>query len=66
MSAFEQHPQWSAVQKIQKRLTENGYTALIAGGAVRDLLLGRTPNDIDIATDATPDQVDALFEKKEP
>lgn len=40
-----------------------GYRSLIAGGAVRDLLLGRKPQDIDIATDATPEQVDEIFDK---
>lgn len=35
----------------------------MAGGAVRDLLMGREANDIDLATSATPDQVENLFEK---
>ena len=38
-------------------------TALFAGGWVRDRLLGREAKDLDIATDATPDQVEALFER---
>jgi poly(A) polymerase len=42
-------------------LQRNGYQALLAGGGVRDLLLGRSPVDYDIATDALPDQVMALF-----
>jgi putative nucleotidyltransferase with HDIG domain len=42
-------------------LRRNGYQALLVGGCVRDLLLGRTPVDYDVATDATPDQVMALF-----
>jgi poly(A) polymerase len=42
-------------------LRRNGYQALLAGGCVRDLLLGRVPVDYDIATDAVPDQVMALF-----
>lgn len=63
MSTLEQHPQWESVSKIHETLIKNGYEALIAGGAVRDLLLQRRSHDIDIATDATPDQVEALFEK---
>jgi poly(A) polymerase len=42
-------------------LRRNGYQALLVGGCVRDLLLGRSPVDYDIATDALPDQVMALF-----
>jgi poly(A) polymerase len=42
-------------------LCRNGYQALLVGGCVRDLLLGREPADYDVTTDATPDQVMALF-----
>jgi len=42
-------------------LRRNGYQALLVGGCVRDLLLGREPADYDVTTDATPDQVAALF-----
>jgi poly(A) polymerase len=42
-------------------LRRNGHQALLVGGCVRDLLLGREPADFDVATDATPDQVLALF-----
>lgn len=43
------------------RLKANGYQALLAGGCVRDLLMNRRANDFDVATDATPDQVQALW-----
>lgn len=43
--------------KIIEILEEKGFEARIAGGAVRDFLLGLTPKDIDIATTATPSQV---------
>jgi poly(A) polymerase len=43
------------------RLHENGFTAYLVGGCVRDLLLGRTPKDFDIATDAAPGQIKRLF-----
>ena len=46
---------------ICETLRRNGYQALLAGGCVRDLLLGRMPVDYDVATDALPDQVMALF-----
>ncbi|MEM8984113.1 MAG: polynucleotide adenylyltransferase PcnB, partial [Pseudomonadota bacterium] len=47
--------------KVLYRLHEAGFQAFLVGGAVRDLLLGKTPKDFDIATDAHPDDVDALF-----
>jgi len=42
-------------------LRQKGFQALLVGGCVRDLLLGRGPADYDVTTDATPDQVTALF-----
>lgn len=42
-------------------LQRNGHQALLVGGCVRDLLLGRQPADYDVATDATPDKVLAFF-----
>ncbi len=50
----------TAVQIIEK-LTRAGHTALLAGGCVRDMLLGREPKDFDVATSATPEQVVKLF-----
>jgi poly(A) polymerase len=42
-------------------LGDAGYQALLVGGCVRDLLMGREPADYDVATDATPEQVLTLF-----
>lgn len=47
--------------KVLYRLHRSGYQAYLVGGSVRDLLLGRTPKDFDIGTDATPQQVKKLF-----
>lgn len=47
--------------KVMSRLRGGGYQAYLVGGAVRDLLLGGHPKDFDIATDATPEAVHALF-----
>ncbi|MBE9538986.1 MAG: polynucleotide adenylyltransferase PcnB [Proteobacteria bacterium] len=47
--------------KVMSRLRSNGYQGYLVGGAVRDLLLGKHPKDFDIATDATPEAVHALF-----
>ena len=48
-------------RKIVERLQKEGFTAFYAGGCVRDMLLGATPVDYDIATSARPEQVQALF-----
>ena len=46
---------------VARRLQDHGHVAYFAGGCVRDRLLGSLPVDYDIATDATPDRVNALF-----
>jgi poly(A) polymerase len=47
--------------KVMARLRDRDHQAYLVGGAVRDLLLGGHPKDFDIATDATPEEVHALF-----
>ena len=47
---------WQA-KRTCEALQKRGYRAYIVGGAVRDLLLGVTPKDFDVATDATPNEV---------
>lgn len=54
------------VKTVAETLTGAGFQALIAGGAVRDLLRGVEPHDVDFVTDATPDQVESLFPKTIP
>ena len=49
---------------VVRQLRAAGYTALWAGGCVRDLLLGRGAEDYDVATSATPEQVRTLFGKR--
>jgi len=49
--------------RVCETLQKAGHQAYIVGGAVRDLLLGVTPKDFDVATDATPEQVKALFRR---
>jgi tRNA nucleotidyltransferase/poly(A) polymerase len=46
---------------VLRHLRDAGHTAYFAGGCVRDLLLGLTPKDYDVATDATPDRVRQIF-----
>jgi poly(A) polymerase len=64
----DQHPvrrtQLSAgARSVTRKLQEAGFKAFIVGGAVRDLMLGLTPKDFDIATDATPEDVKPLFRR---
>ncbi|HLM44117.1 MAG TPA: poly(A) polymerase, partial [Myxococcaceae bacterium] len=47
--------------KVIHRLHSHGHQAYLVGGCVRDLLLGRTPKDFDIATSAHPGEVRAIF-----
>jgi poly(A) polymerase len=52
----------ASARAITRALHAAGHEALFAGGCVRDRLLGRPLKDIDIATSATPDQIEALFQ----
>jgi len=47
--------------RVLYRLADAGFTAYLVGGSVRDLLLGRTPKDFDVGTDAHPAQIRKLF-----
>ncbi len=53
----------SGALKVCDTLSAHGFAACIVGGAVRDLLLGITPKDFDVATDARPEQVKPLFRR---
>jgi putative nucleotidyltransferase with HDIG domain len=56
-------PAQHAAAQIVARLRAAGHQAYFVGGCVRDLLLGREPQDFDVATSALPDEVLTLFEK---
>jgi len=49
--------------EVGSRLQQEGFSAYLVGGCVRDLLLEHTPKDFDVATDATPEQVKDLFRR---
>jgi poly(A) polymerase len=49
--------------KVLYRLKDAGYEAYLVGGCVRDLLLGHEPKDFDVATNASPEQVNQLFRR---
>jgi poly(A) polymerase len=59
------NPRYEAALSVAVRLRELGHAAYFAGGCVRDLLLGAVPQDFDVATDATPEQVMAAFPRTE-
>ncbi|HPC17884.1 MAG TPA: CCA tRNA nucleotidyltransferase [Candidatus Hydrogenedentes bacterium] len=56
-------PRWPAALGICARLRAAGHRALLAGGCVRDGILGVLPKDYDVATDARPEDVARLFRK---
>jgi tRNA nucleotidyltransferase/poly(A) polymerase len=51
----------AAVERLLERLWHSGHAAYLVGGGVRDALLGRTETDWDVATDALPERILALF-----
>lgn len=51
----------TAATQVLCRLVDAGFDSYLVGGAVRDLLLGRAIHDIDIATEATPNEVKQIF-----
>ena len=51
------------VTHVTDELEKAGFEAFLVGGCVRDLILGRTPKDWDVTTNATPDQIISLFNK---
>jgi poly(A) polymerase len=55
-------PESELARRVASVLREHGHQAYLAGGCVRDLLLGREPADFDISTSARPGQVQSLFQ----
>ena len=51
------------VKYIIDKLSNSGYEAFAVGGCVRDVILGRMPNDWDITTSAAPEQVKSIFKR---
>lgn len=56
-------PPWDDGRWVAERLKAAGFAAWFVGGCVRDLLLDRAVKDVDVATDAVPERVEALFER---
>lgn len=53
----------SYVLKVGGMLTKEGYDVYLVGGALRDIIMGKTPHDYDLATDALPDEMLEIFPK---
>jgi tRNA nucleotidyltransferase (CCA-adding enzyme) len=49
------------VRQVAKTLEDKGFDAYVVGGCTRDLMLGKTPKDWDLTTNAHPEQIQALF-----
>ena len=49
---------------VVEKLQCQGYEAYLVGGCLRDLLLGKTPKDFDVATNARPEQVQKIFQRQ--
>ena len=60
---YEQMANRQTAIKIVRQLHRHGFQALLAGGCVRDMLLGRRANDYDVATEAQPKDVIRLFKR---
>lgn len=63
LSKISQSTKGRFALEVAATLRRAGFEALLAGGCVRDLLLGLTPKDFDVATSATPDDVVRLFRR---
>jgi poly(A) polymerase len=58
---FANNPQSANAMRVVQRLHKENFQAYLVGGCVRDLMLGKAPKDFDVATDAHPEKVKALF-----
>jgi tRNA nucleotidyltransferase/poly(A) polymerase len=63
LRALETSRLFNAAVSIVRKLRHRGFIAYFAGGSVRDALLGHPPKDIDIATNARPEDVGLLFQR---
>lgn len=63
LRTLKKHPQWIHVELVCRQLATAGFDAVLAGGCVRDGLLGVVPKDFDVATNASPETVETLFER---
>src|ERR1700691_2306353 len=62
---MQQNSKYRAALHVARHLEVLGHQAYFAGGCVRDMLLGRDPEDFDVATSATPEMVQTAFTRTE-
>ncbi|MBF0934582.1 MAG: CCA tRNA nucleotidyltransferase, partial [Abiotrophia defectiva] len=55
------NPLFQTAMPLLEAIESHGYEAYFVGGCVRDALLGKEIHDIDIATSATPDEIQGIF-----
>ncbi|MCL1696480.1 CCA tRNA nucleotidyltransferase [Lysinibacillus sp. BPa_S21] len=58
---MQNNKEWQAAYSVIEQLESAGFEAVIVGGAVRDAILGRPAHDVDVATNAMPDEVKSVF-----
>ena len=54
-------PRFAAMRRLAGKLREAGFAVFLVGGAVRDLVMGKLPHDLDLVTSARPDELEKLF-----
>ncbi len=60
---MQNNKEWQAAFFVIEQLEEAGFEAVVVGGAVRDALLDRPVHDVDVATNALPEEVKAVFKR---
>ena len=60
---MQNNKEWQAAYSVIEQLEYAGFEAVIVGGAVRDAILGRPAHDVDVATNAMPDEVKSIFDR---
>lgn len=63
LGQFATDPEWLAANEVYQKILQSGFEVYFAGGCVRDMLLGRKPHDFDLASSASPDELEKIFEK---
>lgn len=58
---MQNNKEWQAAYSVIEQLENAGFEAVIVGGAVRDAILGRPAHDVDVATNAMPEEVKSVF-----
>lgn len=60
---MQNNKEWQAAFSVIEQLEQAGFEAVVVGGAVRDAILNRPAHDVDVATNALPQEVKAVFER---